>query len=218
MERTYFQRRNDTIKVGMDDSPGAGPRRRATASRATGRSWMGQEGFNRMLGEVEERVGERLGDHELPPADYGLQYFKPQPEHPRTDYEFETETRSLKHNIKRYCKEFYGYEITNEERNNFSLGDLARENPELMDFVGFVADSGDNWKDVFTKGLYRWNLVYGVLCFVLQKWVFSHTMFGATDDQFSSVQNIDTHFLMKDGKSPIFLKPYVESTGSRITI
>lgn len=195
----------------MDGSPDADPRRRVSESQATGRQWMGQEIFERILGEVAESVGERLGDHELPPPDYGLQYFRPQPEHRRTDYEFETETRSLKHNIKRYCKEFYGYEITNEERDNFSLADIARENSELMDFVEYVADSGDNWNDIFTKGLYRWNLVYGVLCLVLQKWVFSHTMFGATQDQLFSVQSIDTHFLMKDGKFPASLDPYLVS-------
>lgn len=169
----------------------------------TRRRWMGHEGFERMLEEVEGRVSATLDDHELPPADYGLHYFKPQPEHPRPDIYFETETRSLKHNIKRYCKEYYGYEITEEERNNFSLEYLASRNTALMNFVEFVADGGDNWKDIFTNGLYRRNLVYGVLCFALQRWVFSHTMFGATEDQLFSVQNIDTHFLMKDCKSSI---------------
>ncbi|KAK2762195.1 hypothetical protein FQN54_001204 [Arachnomyces sp. PD_36] len=160
--------------------------------------WMGQEKFEQILREVEERVSTSLDGHELPPADYGLQYFKPQPKLPRTDLEFERETRSLKHNIKKYCKEYYGYQVTDEERKAFNLANLAQKNPELMEFVEYVADGGDNWKDLFTSGLYRWNLAYGVLCFVLQKWVFSHTMFGATEEQLSSVQKIDMQFLMRD--------------------
>lgn len=192
------------------------------ASERVRRPWVGQEMFERMLGEVEDRVNENLGGHKLPLANYGLHYFRPQPALPRTDYEFEMETRSLKHNIKRYCKDFYGYEITDEERNGFNLADLARRNPELMEFVEFVADSGNNWKDIFTEGLYRWSLAYGVLCTVLQKWVFPHTMFGATEDQLSSVQNIDAQFLMRDGKSPLSMEsnsPFnYGNTSSGITI
>lgn len=90
---------------------------------------------------------------------------------------------------------------------NLNLLELCHTSPQLMEYANYISVRTDasTWEDVFNKQ--RAFLVYSILGKMVDVHIFGHEMYGATDEQLSSLRSADEECIMDDGIPPLSSHP-----------